>query len=342
MPDLPSSKRLARPQTGLETLQRTTFTGHLATSVTPVARASAKGCPTGFSTAGESELWVRAQQEAGGPIESRLPFHLEPSVSEDHVYRGDLTDRPIAEILYTIYLHRVAGKIEATTDDTVKTIYVRDGHIVHASSSNLAESLGAYLLNVGMISKEDYTTTMRARRDAKIPYGVMLVEEGLLSPADLYKAIRLQNAEIVWTLFSWQAGRVTFDIGEFNRPVGTAIQVPVRQAIKEGVRRVEDVRGLLERIGGRGTVLEGSHQTDDLIEVALRREEYDLLQMVDGKRTLYELCTEGPFDPRTNGRLLYAYYVLEFVRPAAKTGVGSKTAERRAIKIRLSRPDKPS
>ncbi|HVS16788.1 MAG TPA: DUF4388 domain-containing protein [Thermoanaerobaculia bacterium] len=260
-------------------------------------------------------------------------------MSDDHVYRGDLTDRPIAEILYTIYLHRVPGKIEATDDETVKTIFVRDGHIVHASSSNLAESLGAYLLNVGMISKEDYAATMRARRESQMPYGVMLVEQGLLAPADLYKAIRLQNAEIVWTLFSWDSGRVTFEIGDFKRPVGTAIQVPMRQAIKEGVRRVEDVRRLLERIGGRDTVLEACHQTDDLIEVALRREEYDLLRMVDGKRTLYELCTEGPYDPKTNGRLLYAFHVLEFVRAIAKVGAGAKTSERRAIKIRLTRPD---
>jgi hypothetical protein len=263
-------------------------------------------------------------------------------LSDDHVYRGDLNDRPIAEILYTIYLHRVPGKIEATDDETVKTIYVRDGHIVHASSSNLSESLGAYLLNVGMISKEDYTATMRARRGSQQPYGVMLVEQGLLSPADLYKAIRLQNAEIVWTLFSWNSGRVTFEIGEQGRPAGTSIQVPMRQAIKEGVRRVEDVRRLLERIGGRETVLESCHETDDLIEVALRREEYDLLRMVDGKRTLYELCTEGPYDPKTNGRLLYAYHVLEFLRPVPRADAGARTSERRAIKIRLSRPDRPS
>lgn len=257
-------------------------------------------------------------------------------MSANHAYRGDLADRPIAEMLYTIYLHRVPGLIEATSEETKKRIYVRDGHIVHASSSNLDESLGAYLLNVGMISKEDYSATMRARRDSDSPYGVMLVEGGLLSPADLYKAIRLQNAEIVWTLFSWTQGRVTFDVGEFKAPVGTAIQVPVRQAIKEGVRRVEDARRLLERIGGRDTVLEASYQTDDLIEVALRREEYDLLRMVDGERSLYDLCTEGPFDPKTNGRLLYAYHVLDFVR--SKTDPKT-TTERRAIKIKLSRSD---
>jgi hypothetical protein len=274
---------------------------------------------------------VRALQSRG--------FEPERTVTEAHVYRGDLADRPIAEILYTIYLHRVPGLIEATSDETKKRIYVRDGHIVHASSSSLAESLGAYLLNVGMISKEDYAATMRARRESDNPYGVMLVERGLLSPADLYKAIRLQNAEIVWTLFSWTSGRVTFDIGEFRPPAGTSIQVPVRQAIKEGVRRVEDARRLLERIGGRDTVLEASYATDDLIEVALRREEYDLLRMVDGKRTLYELCTEGPFDPKTNGRLLYAYHALDFVRPRVDVGA---TSERRAIKIRLSRTDHPT
>jgi hypothetical protein len=48
--------------------------------------------------------------------------------------------------------------------------------------------------------------------------------------------------------------------------------------------------------------------------VALDEGELKLLRLVDGKRTLYEVCTSGPFSPAENARLVYALYVLRLIR----------------------------
>ena len=37
--------------------------------------------------------------------------------------------------------------------------------------------------------------------------------------------------------------------------------------------------------------------TEDLIEVAMDEPELQLLRLLDGKRSLYEVCTSGPFSP---------------------------------------------
>jgi hypothetical protein len=239
----------------------------------------------------------------------------DPSLpTSKYQFQGDLATRPFPEILFSIYHFRVPGVLVASRGQARKTIYLRDGLIVHAASSDLGESLGQHLLEREKITPEQYEETMAARRESESRYGEMLVERGLLSPADLYLAIRQQNVEIVWNLFAWTEGQVTFDIGDFALPTTTSIQIPVRQAIKEGVRRVQDVKSVLARVGRRDTILEACYSTDDLIETALRQEEYDLLRRVDGNRTLADLCHGGPFDSTNNARLLYGFLVLQFVR----------------------------
>ncbi len=256
-------------------------------------------------------------------------------MQKKYQFRGDLSEQPLAEMLMKIYQYRVPGVIELTHEEVVKRIYVRRGFVVYATSSELKDSLGSYLLETGMLSRDDFRRTMRERRGSKKRYGQILVDQNLLAPADLYRAVRRQTAEILWGLFRWETAQVTFSVGDYSDPAPTAIQIPLRQVVKIGVRRSEDSRGLLGRVGGKKTILKPSFEFEDLVEVALDREEYDLLTLVDGDRTLLDICADGPFDTLTNGRLLYAYWVLRLLK-----GRPSPSASG-SIKIRLeTRHDK--
>lgn len=253
-------------------------------------------------------------------------------VTQGYQYRGDLGERALPEMLYTIYQHGVSGVVQAIQEDVVKRVYLRHGAIVYATSSNIKESLGPYLLKRGLITLEDFKVTMRQRRNTELRLGSLLIERGSLSPAQLYEAIRLQVEEIVWNLFAWDQGKVTFSIGDANEPVGTSIQIPVRRAIKEGVKHHPRPLELIGRIGP-DTVLEADYTIDDLIEVALERGEYELLKLVDGEKTLRQLCAGGPLPTADNGKLLYAFHVLRFVRPAKQSDVAAGGSG--ALKIRL-------
>ena len=246
-------------------------------------------------------------------------------MGSEYQYRGDLASQPLAEVLFTIYHYRVPGVIQAVHSDVLKRIYVKDGHIVHASTTDIRESLGCYLLNHGLISRHDFRETMRLRRESSERYGVILVEEGLLSPAELYKSIRLQTAEIVWELFGWSDGQISFTVGEFNEPSSVFIQMPLRQAIKDGLRRTGSGPELLRRVGSGDTVLEPAYDVEAMIELALRPRECELLSLVDGQRTLDEICDAGPFALDVNQRLLYAYEVLKFVRQKGEDSSAGST-----------------
>jgi hypothetical protein len=71
-------------------------------------------------------------------------------------------------------------------------------------------------------------------------------------------------------------------------------------------------------MGGRDSIFEPHFRFEDLIEVALADDEYGLLALVDGQKSLYELCTKGPLAAADNARLLYAFSVLGLIRRGAE------------------------
>jgi hypothetical protein len=255
-------------------------------------------------------------------------------------YRGDLSETALPEILYTIDRFQVPGVIEAHRDGVAKRVYIKEGNVVHASSSDRNDSLGEYLRLSGALSPQTYAVTMRERAHGDKRYGVLLMEQRILSPAAVYDAIRKQIEAIVWSLFYWQDGSVVFSIGDFRDPDAVGIQLPMQQVILHGIKRAPNAKQLVARLGRKETVFEPCYEVEDLIEIAIDADEYSLLQLVDGSRSLFEICTQGPHSPAENGKVLYAFQVLQLIRrvrarESAERGAKARQQSTGAIKIRF-------
>lgn len=265
------------------------------------------------------------------------------TVENSFQYRGDLSQTALPEILYTIDRFQVPGVIEASRDGVVKQVYIKEGNVVHATSTDRADSLGAYLQRSGVLSPDVFLETMRERERTQKRYGVLLIEKALLSPAEVYRAIRKQIEAIVWSLFYWQEGSVIYSIGEFRETDSVRIQLPMRQVILQGIKRAPDAKALVTRLGRKETVLEPCYKMEQLIELALDADEYKVLSLVDGKRSLFDVCTQGPHSASENAKVLYAFQILQLIRaaaPAPAPSVNVPETPRReestgAIKIRF-------
>jgi hypothetical protein len=235
-------------------------------------------------------------------------------------YRGDLRQTPLPEMLYTIGQSRVAGTVEVSRDGIVKRISVRGGSVVHVGSSDRNDSLGVYLRRSGRLTPEVFVDTMRERAESDRRYGVVLVERGLFSPAEVHDAIRDQMANILWGLFGWEEGEVGFAIDDVDDTQMVRMDLPMPRVILEGIRRAPNPRTLLARLGRKETVFEPCFSTEELLDAGLDAEEYKLLILVNGRRSLYELCTAGPHLPADNAKLVYAFQVLQLIRKSETAG----------------------
>lgn len=249
-------------------------------------------------------------------------------MSTQFSYHVQLEPGSLPELLYKLYRHRVPGMVEARSEEVTKRLYFRDGNVIYATSSDRNDSLGAFLLRHKLVSADDLREVARSRTGTEKRFGVLLMERGILSPATLNSTIRQQVEEVAWSLFSWTNGELEVDLGEMQQRNAIEIHIPMRSMILHGIRRTEDPKLLIGRIGGRDTILDAEADAEDLVDIGIDEAEYKLLQSIDGRTSLYELCQNGPLPAAEAAKVLYAFWVLQLIH--AKSAANGHT-----VKIRL-------
>ena len=235
----------------------------------------------------------------------------EPPNQSAALYQTDLSQTPLPEILVTIHRYKVPGTIECRRGDDVKRVFLDRGQIIFATSSRVEDSLGDKLLREGKITREQYDESGRRIRTTGKRQGVALIEMRALEPKDLFVALREQIQEIVWSLFAWQDGTVIFTPGRDKHLEFVKIEIPIPQAILQGVRRMPDARALVSRLGTKTTLLERTSAIAN--DFSLRPDEAALLEQVDGRTPLVDLINKPPLAPADNARVLYGFFALQLI-----------------------------
>jgi hypothetical protein len=234
--------------------------------------------------------------------------------SGEFVYRSDLEKTPLPEILATVNRHGVPGVLEVVHDELVKRVYLLDGDIIFATSTDRTESLGDYLVRAGEITEEELLqSTEELANSPGARHGEIIVKMGFLDREKLGAAVRKQVQAILWGLFNLSEGQVSFKVGRAKDDEIYKIKIPTARAIIAGCRRIEDPKMITARMGGRGAILKKMPRPPHLEKFRLEPDERELLEMIDGKKTLYELCESGPASAGANARVLYAFAELQML-----------------------------
>lgn len=243
-------------------------------------------------------------------------------------FRGDLSKTPLPEVLQTVHHYRVPGVVVARRGELEKKVYIWNGDVIFATSSDREESLGNVLLRDGKLTQAQFDESVRRLVEARSTegarrHGAVLVDMGLLTPDELFACVTRQVRGILFSLFEWDEGEVTFSVGRFRTDEIIQLEIPTRQAILAGVKAVRDARRIVAHLGPSWTVFDPSWKPADLAELALDPGEARLLQQVDGAKTLRELVGLGPSDAAHNAKVLYAFFVLKLI---SRRDVTSRTS----------------
>ena len=127
---------------------------------------------------------------------------------------------------------------------------------------------------------------------------------GFLDREKLGAAVRRQVQAILWSLFNWKEGDVSFKVGRAKDDEVFKIKIPTARAIVAGCRRIEDPKVITARMGGRGAILKMLPRPPHLEKFRLEPDERELLD---------ELCENGPASAGANARVLYAFAELQML-----------------------------
>jgi Domain of unknown function (DUF4388) len=226
---------------------------------------------------------------------------------------GSLAARDLAEIVQGIYEKRWTGLLILSNGGVGKNLTIHDGRMVFASSSSQDERLGELLLRLGRINLRQYIDAGSALAPGR-RLGTVLVEQGVLTPKDLVKAVVDQVQEIIYGAFQWTEGQYRLHEGAASAESIT-LNISTPDIILEGIRRIEAWSRIERAVGGPATRYQRAPDYEDALRaMTVTFEKLSLLTNLHGTRTVEALCQESSLPDFEVCRALWAFRVIGVVR----------------------------
>jgi hypothetical protein len=126
---------------------------------------------------------------------------------------GNLQETSLPEVLEHLRKTRVTGTLTVNSNELAKTVYVKEGNIVFATSTGIHDRLGEILVKTGKLKREHLEQALKlSSKSAGLKkLGAVLVENGFVAPRDLFNGLKTQVKDIIFSLFLLNEGSFAFD-----------------------------------------------------------------------------------------------------------------------------------
>ncbi len=127
---------------------------------------------------------------------------------------GDLATMPLRDLVAYLGNRKATGTLVVERPDERHQVVLRDGAVIQAGSNAPREYLAQFLLNMGMITEDEYTQAFQQQLATKVALGKILVDSGKVPEDAIRNALSLKFREALLGCFDWPEGRFTFTPGE--------------------------------------------------------------------------------------------------------------------------------
>ena len=238
----------------------------------------------------------------------------------DAVLQGDISAFRLPDVLTFLCTSRKSGTLTVAHDGREAWLSFQDGALVYAASNREEFRLGSILLR-----KKKITPEQRSRIDELMlreggRFGELAVQENVFTDEQLRDFLKVQVSEIVYDAFVWHRGTFAFTHETSLPSYAVTIAIDLPNLIMEGARRIEQWEQCLRLLPDRNVVFRVVSTPRDE-KITLTVDEWKILFLINGQRTLEELCQDTD-EPLPVYRVVYGLYankLIEKVR-GARTG----------------------
>ncbi len=151
---------------------------------------------------------------------------------------GNIKEHDLTELLMQLQEQKATGSLVLQKDETIKSIHLKEGNIVYASSNLPGDRLGELLLQMGKITPEQFNRSVELLKETGKQQGAILVEENYITAKELFEGLKHQVREIIYSLFLWEDGSYQF-IREERPKHAISLQLDMVDLISEVLKRIQ-------------------------------------------------------------------------------------------------------
>jgi hypothetical protein len=211
--------------------------------------------------------------------------------------QGNIEKFTLAEIFQLVAAGRKSGTLGIQRDDSIVMIYFDKGEIIYGYGPRQTFHLGQLLKERGKLTAKqlDEAVQTQARTDNTRRLGEILIQKQFIDRADLQSVVQEQVSELLFSLLSWQSGSFKFYENQFPTDEEITVRLSVENVILEGLRRLDEENMIADTLPNLDTVyVLSASQGGRNRAVTLEAIEWNTMALIDGHRTLNQICQTGP------------------------------------------------
>lgn len=210
---------------------------------------------------------------------------------QDKGLQGNIEHFKLPEIFQLLAHSRKSGTLGIQRAEDIVMVYFRNGQVIYAYGPRQTMHLGKLLKERGRITQRALNDAVAQQnsKSASKRLGAILIEMGAVDRADIIEVVAEQVRELVYSLLGWQTGSFKFYENEFPTDEEITIELSTENVILEGLRRLDEMNHLRDTLPDMRARLMIAQSVSHGINVSLSPEEWNLLALIDGRRTITDM-----------------------------------------------------
>ena len=202
--------------------------------------------------------------------------------------QGTLNDFSLPDVFSLLALTKKSGALHVASGGVDGRVFFRDGAVCLALSDARRVPLVARLVSAGLVDENQLRALLEAHTGSAVGVTEALITSGQVEDRILSVFLREQIVDAVFELIRLKDGEFSFDAVQPGLSRGVSLSVT--EVINEANRRLEEWQLISRRIASPSAVLAMVPSAMDGREgVNLVSEQWDLLALIDGRRTVSEV-----------------------------------------------------
>ena len=239
----------------------------------------------------------------------------------EKILEGEIAAFQIPDLLTFLNMGRRTCVLVLERQQQETKLFLREGNPVFATSTLEQLRLGSMLVRFGKTSAEALERMLAKRPPGGQRIGQVLLAERVLTEEELASLLKVQVSEVIFDTFVWREGLFTVFDGIEPPATAVTLEMDLQNLIMEGVRRLDERGRIQEVFPDLDMVVESVMNPDRVKQsLTLTEEEWRVFFLVDGRRSLSEICRlAGNPDELVTLLTLYHLLAAKFIslRPPA-------------------------
>ncbi|MEA2336056.1 MAG: hypothetical protein QOE82_63 [Thermoanaerobaculia bacterium] len=231
--------------------------------------------------------------------------------------RGSLASFRLPDVLTFLASAKKSGTLTLTNGANEATVFFDSGAVVYAGSNQETLRLSAVLLRKKHISTGQCDAIDNLMKAEGGRFGQLAVNQGLLTEEQLRDFLKVQASEIIYDSFVWPGGTFAFIDNTELPPYAVTISVDLSNLIMEGARRIAEWEECERLLPDAGVVFRVV-SNPDAEKITLTLEEWRILFLINGRRSLGDLVEDANDAPLNVYRVVYGLFGNKLIEAVSR------------------------